>query len=178
VGSSTTTDVAGNFTLESASPSGGIWISATKDGYVARQVVCCADNTQLVTIKLPPLLRLPIEGSTSSELRATDPPDYVGEAYESDYSYNTRYFAFTTPATAEVIVEAGWEQSEDSTLEMWAFGGTLVSERTGAGALIHLPGGSSGVLLVGRPYSAGRLRQSQSVAFTLRTRRSAGNASP
>ena len=54
---------------------------------------------------------------------------------------------------------------------MWVLEGTNASGRTNTGAVIRLPRGTSGVLLIGRPFTAGKLLPSQAVPFTLTTRR-------
>lgn len=47
------------------------------------------DPLAAVTIRLPPLQTLLTDGVTRSRLSTTDPPAYVGERYESDYSWKT-----------------------------------------------------------------------------------------
>ena len=169
--STTVTDAAGQFTLQSdhIDASGWVLVSAQKAGYVTQ--TRAMSGVDRFPIKLPLILQLPVDGSMAAAILAADPPTYVGEAYESDYSSNTKYFSFTIPVTADLIVEIAWEGVENSSLMMWAFEGTKVSERTGTGAAIRLPRGTTSVLLVGRPYAAGKLLPSQSVPFTLTTRR-------
>jgi hypothetical protein len=173
----TVTDAAGQFRFESVEVGlASFQVSVQKAGYVTRTWAVRTDG-EPSPLKLPPLFQLPIDASTTSEIVATDLPDYVGEAYESDYSYNTKYFSFSIPSTADVIVEISWERVENSSLMMWAFDGTVVSGRTSTGAVIRLPRGSTGMLLIGRPHSAGQLSQSQSVTFTLTTRQTRDAAS-
>ena len=167
----TVTDAAGNFTVHAdhIDATALVLVSAEKAGYITQgRMISSVDR---VPIKLPALLPLPIDGSTTSAVSAVDPPDYVGEPYESDYSYNTRYFSFTTPGTADLIVEISWERTENSALMIWVQGGMNVSERTSTGAVIRIARGISGMMLVGRPFGAGKLLPGQSVPFTLTTRR-------
>jgi len=168
----TMTDAAGRFRFESVEAGVASWVhvSAQKAGFVSLTYTVPTKG-ELAPLKLPPLFQLPIDDSTASEILATDLPAYVGEAYESDYSYHTKYFSFAIPSSADVIVEISWERVENSSLTMWALGGTVVSERISTGAMLRLPRGATGMLLVGRPYVAGPLTKSQSVAFTLTTRR-------
>jgi hypothetical protein len=166
----TVTDAAGHFTVQAdhVDATALVLVSAQKAGYITQgRMLSSVDR---LPIRLPALLQLPIDGAMTSAVVAVDPAGYVGEAYESDYTYNTKYFLFATPGNADVIVEISWERAENSALMMWVHNGTNVSERTGTGAVIRLPHGTSGMLLVGRPLAAGKLLAGQSVAFTLTTR--------
>ena len=164
------TDAMGAFTA--AYTGGGtreFLLYAHKVGYISRGRAVSPHGDESVTIKLATVFALPIDGATAADLLPADLPGYVGEPYDSDYTWNTKYFSFTTPGTHDVIVEMPWEQTGNASLAMWALDGRASSLPSGNPAVLRLPRGSSGLLLVGQPYSAGQL--TRPVAFELHTRR-------
>ncbi len=165
-----TTDAAGAFTASyTGASSHEFLLYAHKIGYISRGRMVFPHSGESVIIKLPAVFGLPMDGSTASELLPADLPGYVGEPYESDYSWNIKYFSFNTPATHDVIVEMSWQQAGTEALAMWALDGRVSSLLSGSAAVLRLPRGRSGFLLVGRTYSAGQL--TRPVAFALHTRR-------
>jgi hypothetical protein len=169
----TTTDESGRFSLGTfeASSSQQMTVVIASSGYVTANLgrpASSVDARWTLNVKLPRLFTLPIDDSLTAVLLTTDPGDYVGDPYDSDYSSNTKYIAFTTPAASDVVVELGWEPIGNASLMMWALGGAIVSQPSDGRQVLRLPHGTSGMLLVGQPYAAGRLLQS--VAFTLATR--------
>ena len=156
------TDEVGHFALsvENFFP---LPLTVSKEGYATRtQTVYTA---QAITIRLTPSFLLQIDRLTTSELLPTDPPDYVGEPYESDYSWNTKLFSLPSPLVEAVIVEISWDGGEAGAVAMWAGNGTLTSATSATGVVLILPRGTTGALLVGRPYAAGKL--TRPLAFTL-----------
>jgi hypothetical protein len=138
-------------------------------GYTLQRPVSSVGSEWTVNVRLPERLTLPIDGSVDSSLLATDPAAYVGDPYESDYSWNTKYFAYTTPADADVVVELEWEGARNAALVLWAQGGELRSQLSGTRQVLRLPHGSEGLLLVGQPSAAGALLQSVTFRLTTRT---------
>ena len=164
------TDATGAFT--GAYTGGGtreFLLYAHKVGYVSRSRAVSPHGDESVTIKLATIFPLPIDGATAAELLPADLPASAGEPYDSEYLWNAKHFSFTTPGTHDVIVEMPWEPTGNAALAMWALDGRLSSLPSGNPSVLRLPRGSSGLLLVGQPYSAGQL--TRPVAFELHTRR-------
>jgi len=162
------TDEMGHFALSADSSIVSFPISASKDGYVTRTETLYVDASQPITIRLPQSLWLQLDELTTSELLPTDPPAYVGEPYDSDYFWNTKFFSLVGPLANDVIVEISWDMTEGD-LAMTAREGVISSTRSGAGAIVRLPRGTTGALIVGRPFVAGKL--SRPVAFTIAAHR-------
>jgi hypothetical protein len=119
---------------------------------------------------MPTANGLPVSGSVATSLLPSDPPQWVQEDsddYDGDVSWNTKYFTFTTPVTADLDVVLEWEHAGNAALMLWVMNDTLKSRSSGAGQALRLPRGVSGVLLVGQSYEAGQL--TQPIAFTLAT---------
>jgi len=165
------TDETGHFTLsvEGSSGSSHFSLVASKDGYVSRTSSIDPARTQSIAIRLPTLGLVQMDTPMTSELLPTDLPQYMGEPYESDYSWNTSYFSVDRLGGADVTVELTWNGAAADALAMWAGDGTIRSEPSSTGALLHLPAVTHGFLLVGRPFAAGKL--SGPVAFTITAHR-------
>jgi hypothetical protein len=103
-----------------------------------------------VVLRLRPMDALPVDGSITADLLPTDPPDYVGEVYDSDYSSNTRYYGFVN-GNDEVVVDLEWDHSVTPTLKMWVKNDTSVSLASDTHEVLRLPPHQAGILLVGSP---------------------------
>jgi hypothetical protein len=140
-------------------------IDISKTGFVPLSIHFNISGTVMdIPLKLRPMAPLPVDGSITVELLPTDPPAYVGEDYDSDYSSNTRYYGFAT-GNDEVVVDLDWDHSVTPTLKMWALYGTLVSQTSGTHEVLRLPPHQAGVLLVGSPGGV-----TSAVRFTLTAR--------
>jgi len=143
-------------------------IDIIKAGFVPQATHIAINSSVIDTvIKLRPMEPLPLDGTITRDLLPSDPSDYVGEAYESDYSWNTRYYVFTAQSD-EVVVDLDWDHAATPTLKMWAMAGALVSKAEGTHEVLSLPRGQSGILLVSKPYDGGAL--TRAVRFTLTVR--------
>ena len=147
-----------------------IRLSAELAGYA--RIVRLLDVPALnhfLNLKLPVLGSLPIDSTASGQLLPSDLADYIGEPYDSDYSWNTKYFSFSTPSDADVSVELTWERTGNASLKMWQQNTLVVSESSGDRQVIRLPRNTNGVLLVGQPFEAYQLTSAAN--FTLEARR-------
>jgi len=165
------TDVDGRFTLPGlrAGSQEYITVTAQLGGYVKlSRVVEPPLVHQTVNLKLATLSALPIDSSASAQLLPSDVADYVAEPYESDYSWNTKYFSFSTGAE-DLVVELTWEHSGNASLQMWWQNTSFASQAAGDKQVIVLPKNRSGVLLIGQPFQAQQLTSATN--FTLETRR-------
>ena len=162
-------DIDGRFDLGSLDvASRQVRFDVRKSGYLPQVAGATISSAVIdIPLKMRRLNALPIAGSITADLLPTDPPDYVGEAYESDYSPNTRYYTFNTQ-NAEVMVDLEWDHAAAPRLKMWALNGSLVSDASGTHEVLRLPFGEIGILLVGVPYPGVRL--AAPVRFTLTVR--------
>ena len=167
-----TTDADGRFaiTLSLVTTCGTVEFHATALLHVFKvQRMAAVGPTMAVTITLE---RNPDVGNSGgdtirSTLATTDPPRYVGEAYESDYLFNATGFNYDTSAGA-VVVEMTYASTGNAKLTMYAAAGTRTSASTALRQSIVLPAGVKDTLLVGQAFDGGRL--AQDVAFALTSR--------
>jgi len=148
-----------------------IVVTLRKPGYISRRFeVAPTDSRRPFNMIMPTANGLPVDGSVAALLLLSDPSQWVQEDsddYEGDVSWNTKYFTFTTPATADLDAVLEWEHAGNAALMLWVMNDTLKSRPSGAGQALRLPRGVSGVLLVGQSYEAGEL--TEPVSFTLTT---------
>jgi hypothetical protein len=173
-GPSTTSDLNGRFSFAPVQTMEGAVLQAwarcsTCIQSGASAVVTAASTDLEVEIRVTRAYPLPIDGSESAELRPIDPPAQAGDWYPVS-SWHTRYYQFTTPPDADVIVELSWERVGNADLMLWAFGGDLQSERVEDRQVIKLWRNNTGLLYVVQPTAAGAL--TQPVRFTLETKTS------
>lgn len=169
---STTSDLNGRFSFSPVQTKEGAVLVAWARGPMLIQsgasAVVTATSTDLeVEIKASRVYPLPIDGSETAELKPTDPSAQAGDPYPVS-SWHTRYYRFTTPPDAEVVVELSWERVGNADLMLWAYDGGLLSERVGDRQVIKLGPNLSGILYVVQPTEAGAL--AQPVRFTLETK--------
>jgi hypothetical protein len=163
------TDSAGRYGLGlEFLPGAQFTLVAEKSGFRTATIQIRAEQSSIVrNLRLTEVLVLPMDASITAQLTPLDPPQYVGEAYESAYTWNTKLYSFVTPAAADLSVELSWERTGNAALKMWALGGALESEPKGDRLVIVLPKGTEDTLFVGQPNEALR----QAVTYTLVTRR-------
>jgi hypothetical protein len=147
-----TTDANGRFDLGTFNATIRVLqVDVSKTGFAPLTVYININTTVIdIPLKLRPMAPLPVDGSITVELLPTDPPAYVGEDYDSDYSSNTRYYGFVT-GHDEIVVDLEWDHSVTTTLKMWALYGSLVSQASGTHEVLRLPPHRAGILLVGSP---------------------------
>jgi hypothetical protein len=166
-----TTDAAGQFTFEHVAyyQSQGLTISFAKSGYLTFGTKRSPAGPELsIQVRLGQIFTLPIDGAATSTLGPADPGGWIGDPYDSDYSSNTKYYRVATGGD-DITVELDWDHTQDPDLRMWALDGTIVSHASADRQVLQLPRNSEGMLLVGRPYTAGPL--TQRVSFTIETRK-------
>ena len=167
-----TTDADGRFalTLSNVTPCGTVEFHATASLHVFKvQRIVVDGSTMAVAITLE---RNPDVGASGgdtirSTLATTDPPRYVGEAYDSDYLFNATGFNYDTSAGA-IVIEMTYAPTGNAKLTMYATAGTRTSASTAPRQSIVLPAGVKDTLLVGQALDGGRL--AQDVAFVLTSR--------
>ena len=132
-------------------------------------MLSAVNGPTVASFQLLELQQLSLDAAVTGTISTDDPPTYVGADYDSDYLFHTKFYAFTTAPGDDLIVELSWIAAGNAALVMYTQGGAIKSTTVGEMQVIQLPPNTTGNLLVGQSWEAGRL--TQPVQFTLQMKR-------
>jgi hypothetical protein len=165
--STAVTDRDGRFDLGSFDATyGSVRVDITKSGFLSRTVFVPTSSGEIDQLfELWPTAPLPLDSSITLDLLPSDPAQWLGVTYASEFSWNTRYYAFPALNT-EVVVDLDWDHAAAPQLKLWIVDDVL-SQASGTHEVLTLTRGRSGFLMVANTGGAALTRP---VTFTLTVR--------